>query len=369
MNPEKEPQFNIEQEFNIEQPDSKMEMSENIGYKQKEIIRKQGESQPAYLERAGELVTQLIKQSETDKFFDPCRAQENDLPAEALKLIEDIMVKAKDKSSTVSPDSFNNAAVIKSIEQSIKYHQAPIRNDLNNSFAFDKTQRNRKFFEIQPGKGDAKRETYWNTLFFPYNTKATRAFAKEFFDDKIIVLLGGGRSRIKEELKENKISPREVVNIDPFVENPESEADTVISISASDEHLIDKMREYGIEKADEIWAEFSVPAYIDSPKEIQQLIQNIDQLLAEDGSARIWPIKVKESGDESDSLARKTAFIESLKNLNIKTNKYEFILYEAAGRHGLIIHKLKNFEFDKKKLVDNRKNKYEKKGNFKKKIS
>lgn len=296
--------------------------------------RRMKESQISYLQRAGEQVTKKLKES-FGTLFDPSRLQEKDLPQDVLNMIENITIKALESQESFA-NSIKDEGAINDIEGSIGYHD---RGELKDSDSFDKTQRSRKFFEIQPGKGAAKRETYWNTLFFPYNTPATRAFAKKTLDDKTIVLLGGGRSQLKKELAENNIVPREIVNVDPFVENVEEGADTVIPLSASDDNFIDKMREEGVTKADEIWAEYSVPAYLEDPKEIQLLIQNIDALLAEGGSARIWPLEVGGRGEDEDRTARRDALINSIKNI-YATDKYEIIPYKAAGRPGIILRKL-----------------------------
>lgn len=302
--------------------------------------RQANESQASYLQRAGEAVTKKLKEKFGILFdpfdpFDPGRLKEENLPQDIVTMIKDITVEAL-KSQEHSANSFKNEDAISDIEGNIGYHD---RGELTDSDSFEKTQRNRKFFEIQPGKGAAKRETYWNTLFFPYNTKATREFAKKILDDKTIVLLGGGHSQLKKELTENNIVPREIVNIDPFVENVEEGADRVISLSASDDNFIYRMSKEGIVGADEIWAEYSVPAYLEDPREIQRLIQNIDALLVEGGTARIWPLQVGGRGEEQERTARKDALVDSIKGMNA-TGKYEIILYKAAGRNGITLHKL-----------------------------
>jgi hypothetical protein len=310
------------------------------GQTDEDIKRRPRESQIAYFHRAGELVTKkLNSKKEFGPFFDPNRSQERNLPQDVLNMIESIVLEAlrvlKLEEDCIA-DPLINEEIIKDIESNISYHD---RGKLTDSDAFDATERRRRFFEIQPGQKAAKRETYWNTLFFPYNTQATRAFAKEALDGKTIVLLGGGRSQLKKELAKNNIAPREVVNVDPFSENVEEGADTVIPLSASDDDFIDRMLQKGVMSADEIWAEYSVPAYLEDPKEIQLLIRNIDALLVEGGSARIWPLEVGGRGEDKDRITRKDALVRSIKNINAM-GKYEIILYKAAGRPGIIFHKL-----------------------------
>lgn len=299
----------------------------------RDIKRRRGESRDAYLQRAGNIVTEKLR----EKFgilFDPGRSKEEDLSEDSILMIETIFSEALE-SNTDSVNSFENEMVINDIAKSIEFHD---RGEFINSDSFDTTQRRRKFFEIQPGTGSAKRETYWNTLFFPYNTKATRKFAKKILDGKTIVLLGGGRSQLAKELAENGITPREIINVDPFVENVEEEADRMVSISASSENFMDRMNKEGVVGAEEIWAEYSVPAYLEDPIEIQQLIRNIDALLVKGGTARIWPLEVGGKGEERERISRKEALVASIREINT-TGTYEIILQKFAGRYGITLHK------------------------------
>ena len=107
-----------------------------------------------------------------------------------------------------------------------------------------------------------------------------------------------------------------------------------------------------MESADEILAEYSVPAYLNDPKEISQLIKNIDALLAEGGTARIWPLQVGKKGEESERFARRDALIDGIREIN-KTKKYEIILDESAGRSGTIkLHKLAPTKAEIQKSID-----------------
>lgn len=312
-----------------------------------EIPREAKESPASYLARASESINQKII-SEKGRFFDVGRAQEADLPEGVREMIANAMEESLKPQEAVL-DSLKNEKVIEAVEAAVGFHN---KGDLADSASFDKTQRKRKFFEIQPGFGAAKRETYLNTLFVPYNTEATREFVRKTLDDKKIVLLGGGRSQLGLELRENNIAPREIVNVDPFVENPEAGADQVIPLSATAENFSEEMSARGVENADEIWAEYSVPAYLEDPAEISQLFKNIDALLAEGGSARIWPLEVGGSGDDSAKLERKNALVKSLKELN-KTNKYDIALNEAPGRGGcLTLNKLKPSPLELQKRED-----------------
>ncbi len=306
-----------------------------------EISRLTNESRVAYLSRASKLITNTIgKETGAGILFDPNRTLEKDLSPTALELIAKTMQEARRESISKPASVLDANIILESIERSIGTHRASKEANPKDEVAFESTQRKRKFFEIQPGQGAAKRETYWNTLFFPYNTESTRTFAKEILDGKTIMLLGGGRARLKEEMEQNNILPHEIINVDPFVSEAEPGADSVLSLSATDERLPDIIRARGIESVDEIWAEYSVPAYLENPNEIRNLFRNIDILLAEDGYARIWPTEVKH-GDRKEVDARKTALLESINKL-VASGKYEITDFKAAGRSGFTLHKLKS---------------------------
>jgi hypothetical protein len=76
------------------------------------------------------------------------------------------------------------------------------------------------------------------------------------------------------------------VNIDPFVDAENIDKNTKniyrsVNTKADDPLLESILQKDGLEKADEIWASFSVPFYNKTPKEIQNLFTNIDLLLKE----------------------------------------------------------------------------------------
>lgn len=328
--------MNTEKIYNpiIKEPDITIEQA-----LQREIVSRPEESQASYLWRMGDFILKKVGEK-GGKFFRPVCIQEKDLPEDILNIIKNIIIEALKLQENVS-NPLENKRIIELMGGVIGYHNI---SDLSDSDSFDKkTMRNGSFFTPQP---KTRGETYWNTLFFPYNTKDTREFAKKILDNKTIVLFGGGRSRLKEELQKHNITSHKIINIDPFVENIEEGTDPVISLNVADENFIKKMREQGIESADEIWVKYSVPAYLKDPKEIYQFIQNIDRFLNFGGNARIWPIQVSEKRDKDWGwLERKNALIKSLENIN-ETNKYKITLYNAggfynaAGFYGFILHKL-----------------------------
>ncbi len=334
--------------MNIERPKN-MPSSETVSSIESlsltEIQKHANESPIVYLHRAEKLITEELKK-EKGFLFDSSRSLEEDLSPKIIALIDAV---AKNASSH---QGHNNNIEQQDTDKILEEVRAKISGNPQlqdsefNSNNFDTTQRNRKFFEIQPGQGDAKRETYWNTLFFQYNTEATKVLAKKILDDKEIILLGGGRSKLKKELQENNINPAFVLNIDPFVENPEQDADEVISLNACDQDLIKSLEQSGINPVDEIWAEYSVPAYLNNTKEIKQLFVNIDSLLKNGGTARIWPLAVGSRGvNDEEFNACKDGLTESIKNIASSGN-YEISLYKSAGRNGLTLYK-KNLDREK----------------------
>ncbi len=299
-----------------------------------ELVRHPDESQSSFLFRSASAVTEAIRAERGgDLTFDAYRITEQNLSPKAKEIIVQVTAEARKHVTAERP--VDNSETLRSIEQSIGVNTK----EATNEGEFERTQRGRRLFEIQPGKGSsAKRETYWNTLFFPYNTEATRGLARELLTDKTIVVLGGGHAHLKEEMLKNGITPKEVLNVDPFVSTPESGSDSVIPLSATNERLPETLRERGIERADEIWAEYSVPAYLKDPSEITALFQNIGTLLAENGSARIWPLAVS-TGSEAEIQSRKTALVESLTKLSA-SGKYEIAKFEAAGRAGVFLRRV-----------------------------
>lgn len=330
MNPnEPRPSQQVEKEPGVRE--SGVEQPESV---EQRIQRHEYENSSRYLWRAGRAITEELR-AKGGLFFDPGRTQEKHLQPEILAAIESIARQAA-QPDTELIDHANGTEIVGALRDRVGYHD---RGAITDSAAFDTTQRKRKFFDVQPGAGSAKRETYWNTLFFPYNTEATRKLAGEMLHNKTVVLLGGGRSELRGELQAQGIEPAQLVNVDPFVENVEPGADPVIPISASSSAFAETLAAQGITRADEIWAEYSVPAYLDDPVEIQQLIYNIDALLAPEGTARIWPIEVDGKGEDVDRATRAEALVKSIEHI-VTGQRYEITLYSAAGREGLLLHKL-----------------------------
>lgn len=295
-----------------------------------ELFRDPGESQEAYLWRsAGRIGETLSYGTNIEKMTEDALSEsvrENIKQVVAQASLEDMPGTVSKEWSEEEWDKFQG---------SIGEH---FIGDYSDSDGFDRTVRDRGFFRFN-SSGSKKRETYWNTLFFSFNTEETRALAQKMIDDKKIVLLGGGRSALGQELANHNIHPESISNIDPFVENPALDADRVIAVSASNEALAEKLPEGCVGTVDEVWAEYSVPAYLQNENEIRQLIKNIDTLLIPGGVARVWPIMVGGAAT-GDSGSRKEALYESVREL-VEKEGYNLVIYKACGRPGMNLTKPK----------------------------
>ena len=138
-------------------------------------------------------------------------------------------------------------------------------------------------------------------------------------------------------MAQHGIHPARLINVDPFIA-PQEGADPLLRVSASDPRLPEKLEEQGIKKVDEIWATFSVPAYLKAPEKIEQLFANIDLLLATGGSARIWPLAIRD-GSTKRVAQRKAALLRSLSRL-MTSEKYATSLVQGDGNKGVTLHKL-----------------------------
>jgi hypothetical protein len=196
---------------------------------------------------------------------------------------------------------------------------------------FSKTNRGRDFFKAQKGGF----EILMNELFgLPriYNFKTFKPLLENRINDKIIYLLGGGDSMM-DLLTSKKLTPKAVINIDPYltqesIKKNSRQLYTSIPISAESTTLTSELEKQSIPKADEIWATYSVPVYLETKETIHSLFKNIDTLLAKNGTARIYPLALANFYNESEKVfkpdsftEREDAVIEVVKGL-IKTDRY-----------------------------------------------
>jgi hypothetical protein len=145
----------------------------------------------------------------------------------------------------------------------------------------------------------------YSLTLFSYDIEECREYVNErFINGKNIWLLGGGDS-VQDLLTDRSLTPASVVNIDPYIgyesvgKNPNGIYRSE-GIDASNFVAIEKMRtERDIPLADEMWALYSVPVYLETPGQIEGLFKTITQNLAKEGVCRIFPLELQETNFEA----------------------------------------------------------------------
>jgi|GEM_PF-2305906 len=153
---------------------------------------------------------------------------------------------------------------------------------------------------------------YAHSLFrLGFESDEADAYLARRLAGKRIVLLGGGHS-LDDLLHAPDIHPAEIVNVDPFIteEKIDRNDDTPyrsVPFRAEDPRLVEELRAEGVAEADEVWSSYSVPYYLDSAEDIAGLFGNVRGLLAENGSARITPLKIQSVEGGEDQFAAASA--------------------------------------------------------------
>lgn len=218
------------------------------------------------------------------------------------------------------------------------------KNEFEKQDIFKRTNQERKFFSETKSIGGY---AYSYMMFGLPDYFARRTEMKNYIhsilDDKTIFLFGGGDS-VKDLLSSEEYKPKRIINFDPYLKDESVGKRTNINyesraISASDRKIEDLVAAGELPKADEIWATYSVPPYLNKSKDIAWLIQNIASVLNEGGVARIFPIAVQkvESGSETYEI-RKNTLIQLIKLL-MESDQFNVSLFGKT----LKIHKLKKF--------------------------
>ncbi|MDD3284672.1 MAG: hypothetical protein PHZ07_03705 [Patescibacteria group bacterium] len=217
---------------------------------------------------------------------------------------------------------------------------------------FDDTGRERVFYK------DAKINTklsdrcahYCSSMFFvpKINVQEQKEYIQSCVNGKNIYLLGGGYS-CQDLLSSTDFKPKSITNIDPFVDEEKiseiiknSKVQyNLLKIDASSENLVEELKNRGIGKADEIWASFSVPMYLDDENQIKLLFDNISLLLNKNGKCRIYPIQLAKTNG-SDFESRVSAIKESLQKI-VDTKKFNINIFKMAGTFlELVIKKIED---------------------------
>lgn len=215
---------------------------------------------------------------------------------------------------------------------------------------YNNTNQLRNFFDRNREEaGNTKDNHSYALMMFglPENfikTQEGKEYLHNELDNKTIFLFGGGDS-IKDLLKSEEFKPKRVINFDPFVKeesidkNPEGIYESQM-ISASDKKIREMTENNEIPKADEVWATYSVPFYLDSSEDIKELIKNMTSVLSEGGNARISPIAVQSTEKDGENFeTRKQVLIDSIKSL-LDSPDYNITVFNDT----LKIHKIKKQE-------------------------
>lgn len=206
--------------------------------------------------------------------------------------------------------------------------------DAHNSIKFfNNTNQQRTFFPVE-----FKKDSYPYSLSLfevtNINSNEAKEYLKKKLDDKRICLLGGGKS-MQDLLESDFIKPKEVINIDPFLDSEEISRNInknykSLDVKADDSLLIEKIEESSSEsKFDEIWASYSVPFYNTKVNQIDNLFNNIDNMLLQGGNCRITPL----CAQNEECISR---IMDKLKEMN-ESKEYNFDLLGDT----LLIHKIK----------------------------
>lgn len=208
---------------------------------------------------------------------------------------------------------------------------------------YNNTNQERDFFSYNRKTNDAY--SYASMMFALPDAFTEKEEGKEYLhnqlDNKTIFLFGGGDS-IKDLLKSEEFKPKKVINFDPFLKeeafdkNPNDIYESQI-ISASDKKIREMTDKNEISKADEVWATYSVPFYLDSSNDIKELITNMSEVLNEGGNARISPIAVQSTEKFGENFEmRKQSLVDSIKSL-LDNPDYNVTIFNDT----LKIHKIK----------------------------
>ena len=181
--------------------------------------------------------------------------------------------------------SVANIGWLRQHTQSLR-HAAPVAAGSVGKEQFDGTQRDRGMFKA--GGGAASHESYASELFAgAANPEIIRHIA-EGLDGKTILNLGGGNAKLANELRKHGARAH-ISNVEPYPSDralADPESDPIILENPAESGFFEKsgITPHGI---DEIWAVFSVPAYLGTPDEVTTLFDKVKTAHRPGGIARI----------------------------------------------------------------------------------
>jgi hypothetical protein len=154
-------------------------------------------------------------------------------------------------------------------------------------------------------------KAYTLTMFaIPYEDKHGNPVIHEYLKEKIhgkdIMLLGGGDSAmdliVPSDHLDIGLRPHKVINVDKYVRgevmekgyalNTEDEIvyTSVPALAQDTEDVSAAIKESGLEGVDEIWAQYSVPYYLETIDDVTHMFETVKRNLALGGTARFYPI-------------------------------------------------------------------------------
>lgn len=192
---------------------------------------------------------------------------------------------------------------------------APVAAGSVGAEAYDKTQRDRAMFRAGKTGGAGSHESYCSKLFAGASNPEIQEYVARSLEGKRVINLGGGNAAIGHELMvDHGVRDVDIINVEPYpsaaiADNPD--ADPICVANPAEKDFIDVS---GIQphSAEEIWAEYSVPAYLGTPEEAENLLANIQTMLKPGGIARIGHLGFVGGGMDDP---RKGALIDSLRTL------------------------------------------------------
>lgn len=189
---------------------------------------------------------------------------------------------------------------------------APVPSGSKGAETFDKTQRDRAMFK--PGKtgGASSHESYCPQLFAGVSNPEVQHYVAARLEGKTVLNFGGGNAALRKELQnEHGVENVKMINVEPYPSDHYSsdpDRDTYTSANPAEPDFSEKT---GMQpnSADEIWAVFSVPAYLETAEETCQLFDTVTTMLKPGGRARIGHLGFV-GATENDP--RKDALLDSL---------------------------------------------------------
>lgn len=199
--------------------------------------------------------------------------------------------------------------------------------------AYDGTQRDRKMFTAGETGGSSRTESYFSQLFAgAVNPELVHRVA-EGLQGKKILNLGGGNAKLSAELTAHGVQSAEVINVEPYPSDSALEGggyDHIVQENPAEQNFFERS-ELPEQSVDEIWAVFSVPAYLGTDKEVNTVFDNVKRAIKPGGIIRMSHFGLAESASDVAG----TSFAERTEALmgSLESAKDEGYLVEVVTSH------------------------------------